>query len=69
MRMCYCFPGSFLSGTLTLPDVSSADGSGMSWLQGSSVSLSKAPSPLFKPGTLAYPSDPLVSLHSALPAS
>ncbi|CDJ42773.1 hypothetical protein, conserved [Eimeria tenella] len=42
--------GSYESkGTLTLPDVSSADGSGMSWLQGSSVSLNKAPSPLFKP--------------------
>ncbi|XP_026190725.1 sperm-associated antigen 1A [Cyclospora cayetanensis] len=36
-------------GTLTLPDVSSADGSGMSWLQGCSVSLSSAPSPLLKP--------------------
>lgn len=42
--------GSYESkGTLTLPDVSSADGSGMSWLDGSSLSLATPPSALFKP--------------------
>ncbi|CDJ50392.1 hypothetical protein, conserved [Eimeria brunetti] len=36
--------GSFeTKGTLLLPEVSSADGSGMSWLEGSSLRLSKSP--------------------------
>ena len=39
----------FVLGTLNLPEVSSADGSGMSWLEGSSLSLTTPPSPLFKP--------------------
>ncbi|CDI76839.1 Sperm-associated antigen 1, related [Eimeria acervulina] len=36
-------------GTLNLPDVSSADGSGMSWLDGSSLSFTKPPPNHFKP--------------------
>ncbi|KAL8425262.1 hypothetical protein Efla_002328 [Eimeria flavescens] len=36
-------------GTLKLPEVSSADGSGMSWLEGSSLHLDSPPPPHFKP--------------------